>query len=325
MSVALTKWNKHWPGGIPSFLRRHDEPVEDVVAASRAWRFFVRDQWVDAEGVAADEQRRTLIERWATADQAFRDSYESRAPEDEREFENPKYYQDACLTGLVYRIDDVHICLTKWTPETQALLAKCLIALFDWDARGEYLTYEMSMYYPLEDNQGDILESFKFRQSVARPDFLDVHMTVEGTALFSDCLPKLIIDDRTLETGLCLWVQYENNGRRGRAWRAQMLMMEFPHFFRCIHPNSDPMDEVLMHLDPEGLGDDDPDPEVVLEDEPVNMRRPFVEIFKSYRLEDVELYAPGFCEAEAAGNGLAIGYALENILANDGGPLKINE
>lgn len=78
--MSLAKWHNHWPGGIPSFLRRHDKPVHisdqtagDVDEASRAWRFFVREQWVDVKGVAADEQRRTLIERWATADQAFRD------------------------------------------------------------------------------------------------------------------------------------------------------------------------------------------------------------------------------------------------------------
>lgn len=78
--MSLTKWHNHWPGGIPSFLHRHgkpvresDNPAEDVSEASRAWRFFVRKQWADVEGVAAHEQRRTLIERWATADQAFRD------------------------------------------------------------------------------------------------------------------------------------------------------------------------------------------------------------------------------------------------------------
>lgn len=58
------------------------------------------------------------------------------------------------------------------------------------------------MYYPLEDNEGDILDIFKFRESVTRPNFVDMHMNIEGTLLFSDCTPKLIIDDRTLETGL---------------------------------------------------------------------------------------------------------------------------
>ncbi|KAJ5247417.1 hypothetical protein N7468_002400, partial [Penicillium chermesinum] len=272
----------------------NEEQVDDVAAASRSWRFFLREQWIDVqdvedvENVAAEEQRRTLIERWATADQEFRDSYEFRAPDDERKFEDPNDYQDACLTGLVHKLDDVHICLTKWTPEIQALLAKCLITLFGWMGDQEYMTTTTSMYYPLEDNQGNILDIFKFRQSLARPDFLDVCMTVKGTLLFSDCFPKLIIDDYTLETGLCLWVQYQNNGRPERAWRAQMFMDEFPLFFLAVHANSDP------------LGEND-------------------------RRDDVDRYAPGFREAEAAGNGLAIGYELERILADSGAPLKINE
>jgi hypothetical protein len=55
------------------------------------------------------------------------------------------------------------------------------------------------------------------------------------------------------------------------------------------------------------------------------MRRPFVEIFENNRRDDVDRYALGFREAEAAGNGLAIGYELERILADTGAPLKINQ
>jgi hypothetical protein len=68
--MSLTQWHNHWPGGIPSSIRRHEEPVEGVASASRAWRHFVREQWL--EGAAMDEQRRALIKRWATADQEFR-------------------------------------------------------------------------------------------------------------------------------------------------------------------------------------------------------------------------------------------------------------
>lgn len=57
----------------------------------------------------------------------------------------------------------------------------------------------------------------------------------------------------------------------------------------------------------------------------VDMRRPFVEIFENNRRDDVDRYALGFREAEAAGNGLAIGYELERILADTGAPLKINQ
>lgn len=57
----------------------------------------------------------------------------------------------------------------------------------------------------------------------------------------------------------------------------------------------------------------------------VDMRRPFVEIFENNRRDDVDRYALEFREAEAAGNGLAIGYELERILADTGAPLKINQ
>jgi hypothetical protein len=57
----------------------------------------------------------------------------------------------------------------------------------------------------------------------------------------------------------------------------------------------------------------------------VDTRRPFVEIFENDRCDAVDLFAPGFREAEAAGNGLAIGYELERILTDSGAPLEINE
>lgn len=52
------------------------------------------------------------------------------------------------------------------------------------------------------------------------------------------------------------------------------------------------------------------------------MRRPFVEIYPS---DQLDRHAPGFREAENTGNGLAIGYDLERILANDGVPPRIIE
>jgi hypothetical protein len=91
-------------------------------------------------------------------------------------------------------------------------------------------------------------------------------MTVEGNLLFLDCFPKLIIDDYTLETGLCLWVQYQNNGRRERAWRVQMFMDEFPLSFLAVYANSDPLDKVLEYIENSRLEDEDP--EVILEEKP---------------------------------------------------------
>jgi hypothetical protein len=69
------------------------------------------------------------------------------------------------------------------------------------------------------------------------------------------------------------------------------------------------------------------------------MRRPFAEVYrvgtyfgengheraKRGLCDQLDRYAPGFREAEELGNGLAIGYELERILADEGGPLRITE
>jgi hypothetical protein len=69
--MLLTKCLNQWPGGIPSYINRHEQAEDDVKSATRAWRYFVRERWTDS--VATDQQRRALIERWATADQELRD------------------------------------------------------------------------------------------------------------------------------------------------------------------------------------------------------------------------------------------------------------
>ncbi|KAJ5558664.1 hypothetical protein N7461_002636 [Penicillium sp. DV-2018c] len=187
----------------------------------------------------------------------------------------------------------------------------------------------MIMFLPLEDNQGDILETFKFHQSVARPNFLDMHMALDGTVLFRDCYAKLIIDDRTLETGLGLWVEFATNGIYKKAYRAQIMMEEFAHFYREIGPgNQVPIEQALNYIESQVIyqdRDEDADPREILEDEPVDMRRRLVEIYRGGEVDLVDDYAPGFREAEEQGNGLAIGYDLEQILANDGHPLTIKD
>ncbi|KAI2767721.1 hypothetical protein DTO012A8_7074 [Penicillium roqueforti] len=297
-------------------------------AASRAWRHFVREQWVGGDG--ADQQKRALIERWATADQQFRDSYQSRAPEDE-----PSFFEGPELADKTFGANDVqsscmvYFYTTELTPEKEALLAKCILGLFPWEDGWDFLADEMIVFVPPEDNKGNVLETFKFHQSVARPNFLDMHMALDGTVLFRDCSPKLIIDDRTLETGLGLWVDFTTNGIYEIARRGQIMMEEFAYFYREIGPgNRVPIDQALNYIEDREIyidRDEDADPREILEDEPVDMRRPLVEIYKGNEVDLVDDYAPGFREAEEQGDGLAIGFDLERILANDGNPLIVRD
>lgn len=119
-------------------------------------------------------------------------------------------------------------------PPRQVVLAKCPMSLFGWNGTYEYLAYRMSMYLPVENNQGDTLKIFKFRQSVARPDSLDMYMTVDGTVLFAECEPKLTIDDHTFETGLYMRIQFKNNGTRERVGGLRWPLRGFPTIFEMF-------------------------------------------------------------------------------------------
>lgn len=150
-------------------------------------------------------------------------------------------------------IGDVCICISEWTPMTHALLIKCLLPIFNWEGSHEYLTESITALMPTDcddiTSSSGALENFKLRASVARPNFFDMHMAQDGTLLFEDSSPKLIIDDRTLTTGLALWVEFANNGAPERVYRAQMVMEEFPDLFRQIQRNSDPLYDVLLYME----------------------------------------------------------------------------
>lgn len=118
---------------------------------------------------------------------------------------------------------------------------------------------------PFEENQYDLVHNFKFRQSVARPDFQDMHMTQDGTVLFANTFPKLIIDDHTLKTGLALWVQYETNGLRERIYRMQLLSSEFPDLFRGVHLNMNSLEVQLNFMEDD---DEDENMDMFWEEEP---------------------------------------------------------
>lgn len=163
----------------------------------------------------------------------------------------------------------VYIYITELNEEKQALLAKAILGLFPWEEGEEFLADEIVMFLPVKDNQ-DILKTFKLQQSVARPDFLDMHMALDGTVLFRDCYPKLIIDDRTLETGLGLWVQFETNGDYETAYRAQIMSAEHAEWYRDIGPgNQRSIPLTLQYIEYRYPDlDENRDPKFILEDEP---------------------------------------------------------
>lgn len=90
-------------------------------------------------------------------------------------------------------------------------------------------------------------------------------MTQDGSVLFANNFPKLIIDDHTLKTGLALWIQYETNGFRERVYRIQLLSSEFPDLFRDVHLN---MNSLEVHLNFMEDDDEDENMDMFWEEEP---------------------------------------------------------
>ncbi|KAJ5150995.1 uncharacterized protein N7482_010247 [Penicillium canariense] len=189
--MPLTKICNQWPSGIPSYVRGHKKPVDELEPTTRVWRHFVREEWTPAAmGISRDGPS----SRWATTDQKLRDVGFQHSLSGRMDIAiNPARRND-----LLFDLAN--------TPKIQALLANYLISLFSWDGSIDVVTHicqEIVTLMPINDNlsTSNLLE---FRESVARPNFLDMYMAQDGTLLSSDSFPKLIIDDRTLESGLLL-------------------------------------------------------------------------------------------------------------------------
>ncbi|KAJ5734045.1 hypothetical protein N7493_002831 [Penicillium malachiteum] len=312
--MSLLRSHSQWPEVIPSFIRQHEEAVEpkNLHAATRAWRYFVRERQQKTKNFGIYDFQ----------------SFQSRAPKDEPSFfDGPEFIDRSFVKSDAEDFCMVYICITELNEEKQALLAKCTLALFPWEDGEEFLADKIVMFLPLKENKSDILDSFKLQQSAARPNFLDMHMALDGTWLFRDRYAKLIIDDRTLETGLGLWVEFGTTGVYEKAYRAQMMSEALGYCYREIGPgNQTPIERALEYIESRYVDlDANRDPHIILEEEPVDMRKPLVGIYQGREVEQVDDYAPGFREAEEEGNGLVIGYDLRQILATDGGPLMITD
>ncbi|PYI12692.1 hypothetical protein BO78DRAFT_356997 [Aspergillus sclerotiicarbonarius CBS 121057] len=330
--MSLVTVRLQWPGGISTSIRCHDEHVDydDFDRVTRAWRRFVRDQWIPRTEEIHDpeyetQQRQTLVERWATAEQSFRDAYERKASEhDEPAFEFDNH--EPCCQGPGTHVGGILINISAMTPEKQALLLKCIILMFHWEVGGlsdEFIPQEV---YLLAQDQDSCLPSFQLTQSVACPNFLAMHMALDGTLLFLYPDPVLIIDDYTLETGLAGWVDFKTNLAPLQVYRKQIVHDQFTINLLCVHENGDFLETVLDYMvwDAEEKGEPD-DHEAVVSDEAVNMRLPLADLYFDFNEQNGSIrLAPGYLGAEAAGNGLAMGYDLSRVLV-DGKPFEIRE
>lgn len=58
--MSLIKRRNQWPGGIPFFIHRLEELVQDVQSVTCSWVHFVREQWVNGTDVHYQRRARRL-------------------------------------------------------------------------------------------------------------------------------------------------------------------------------------------------------------------------------------------------------------------------
>ncbi|KAJ5368907.1 uncharacterized protein N7496_008667 [Penicillium cataractarum] len=314
---------RHWPGGIPPWIRIHPdgERSEDVeIEDSRGWLLFVKEAWRTREdsGILADDteyelrQRRFLIEIWASAEQSFRDFYHYRAPLPGSPFDYPKQALDR-IAETKQRAGEVYTLalVTKDHPRNYTRWLKIQIMLYRLDGEYGHLMHDGNCTVVAEPNpatarpEGLHKTEFLSWKYLETADFDCLTMTRSGMVRFlKGCWRQFVIDQYCLETGLLSLVDFLANGQievellrrpfnlisvmnfmRGLGWSVGRMKFENtggPEWANEPMEMDDPILDILeTALDLSEMVDVDGD--------------------RDQFAEDIELYAPGYLDMEAAG------------------------
>ncbi|KAJ5131222.1 uncharacterized protein N7515_007261 [Penicillium bovifimosum] len=329
---------QHWPGGIPRCIKPHpqteitlDQAAEEV----KGWLLFVQENWVPganaSDGTYELNQRRQLIEKWASATQEFRDSYQSRAP-------TSSYCQYPA--EALSHIDDTlqTLKLGRTTCRYQPGLVSTVPVDEAHAANRErwvklailFYNYEMVTGHCLDDNYmpseailnpeittNPSIEDFLSWKYLETANFLIIGLTHTGTVLNIGCHPYVLVDEEGLRTGRLTLVNYDVNGTVKESLHIRPFNMRRPY----SHAMMD-FDKILDRVD--GA--------YTHQNLPLDMGLPIIDILcqakaadqlskamkSSYRekwVEDVELYAPGYLALEAEGR--AGEYSLDRLTLPD--------
>ncbi|GFF76635.1 hypothetical protein IFM62136_09368 [Aspergillus lentulus] len=339
-----------WPGGIPSHIRPHhtadlrfDESKEEV----KGWLLFVKESWVSRAhaGVAESEdeyyelrQRRALVDRWAAATQEFRDSFQERAPIGLPGTETKNFPSDPD-EGLRYPPEALERIFNPSQPGhnrgvislapvdaahpvNQARWVKFLILLYRYDLESGHCldndyTFSVASLNPATTTTAsfDDFLPWLYLESAL---FSGIYLTRGGTVLYLGQLHNhLSVDKEGLRTGRLAIVDYDINGTVKDLVLRRPFNMHQP--YQNLFHNGQSISDVFQ-----GLGGGN------FHNQSMNMDLPILDILehakaanqlldtmslcnlKDWR-EDVEVYAPGYLELEAAGRGLS--YDLRNLVS----------
>ncbi|KAJ5540167.1 hypothetical protein N7513_008499 [Penicillium frequentans] len=330
---------QHWSGGIPTCIQPHPEPDlsdDEIKEEVKGWLLFVKENWVSAANAGASsdaeyelKHRRQLVEKWASATQEFRDSYQSRAPvglpgtEGSRsrgeQIEGLRYPAEALeriydtlqpdnTSGLICiaPVDENH-------PVNRARLVKFAILLYDYDIEAghcidSHIPSE-AILNPATTNDPSV-EDFMPWSDLETANFLSIYLTHTGTVIYLGCLGTyMLVDELGLQTGRLTFVEYEINGTVQESVEIRPFNMKMPNL-RAHHCGSRGRPEDIRCVDG-GYRH---------QNQPLDMDLPIVDILcqakeanklpntmflcdREQWASDVELYAPGYLALEAEGRG----------------------
>ncbi|RDW64344.1 uncharacterized protein DSM5745_09755 [Aspergillus mulundensis] len=313
---------RHWPGGIPSCIKRHpveDLSIEELKEEVKGWLLFVKETWVARPDSMEDDdeyeldQRRALVEQWASASQGFRDSFHARA-----NFEDLRYPAEA-MERIEETIQQYNpqglICLVpidKGRPVDYARFIKFAILLYRYDPEtghclGDSYMPEAAVLNPVSD-MTNRFEDFLRWSDLETADFRSIYLTRSGSVVYNGFLgPYLLLDEEGLRTGRLSLVQFKQNGAVEDLVEIRPFNMFWPYLDLTVHIKGL---EEIRHCDGGRRH----------QNTPINMDLPILDIVchaseanqlpsdislstREQWAEDIELYAPGYLALEEAGRG----------------------
>ncbi|RAH81507.1 hypothetical protein BO86DRAFT_313592 [Aspergillus japonicus CBS 114.51] len=220
-----------WPGGIPSAVHLHPDSeldADDLLEESRGWCLFLKETWNPSSDPEEDRtQRRTLVERWAAADQTFRDSYHSRAPLSEL----TDFHGSSVSKRFVCLVDK------PYEPENYSRITKLLILLYIHlqNTVSHPLSYNPEIPAPqlpawmidpaVNDDYRRLLvaENLPTSYYLETPHFGGMAMTRAGNVVFPrlDAYEYVVIDNQSCEDGRLCLLNFALNGQV--AYQARVL------------------------------------------------------------------------------------------------------
>ncbi|KFY64244.1 hypothetical protein V496_03390 [Pseudogymnoascus sp. VKM F-4515 (FW-2607)] len=322
---------RYWPGGIPSHVRCHDNPIDDFDTFKeevKGWQLYLEENVTSHDGGSQEQiltvtRRRQLVEEWATMSQNSRDSYQERAPLRDSDgwfpaelAANEKNYQPDGECSLIIP--------EPISPRNWALWTKIRILLYNHDGEehgtlwgsGDSTTC-ICRPNPAGPNPVTV-DGYNAWYFIEPAIFEYMTMTSTGTVVFHRWKGSIFVaDQETLDTGRLLLCAFQNKGsleKSGRIW---------PVFTKDIH-------NFIVGLGKPAYSLIEGDLWTFDEEAPSgNMERPILEVMSTLATEcayfdedgrgvdlwreDIESYAPGYLEMEEAGDGMAVDYDHDNF------------